>query len=100
MSKSFDNGMICASEQSVIVDREIKDDFERLMKEAGCYFLTEEETNRLRDTMFLKKRWCVKLCNSWTIPIQNSWRSRNRGTKGYKSISTKRKWSGNRISIF
>ena len=56
MSKSFDNGMICASEQSVIVDREIKDEFERLMKEAGCYFLTEEETNRLRDTMFLKEK--------------------------------------------
>lgn len=52
MSKSFDNGMICASEQSVIVEREIHDEFERLMKEAGCYFLSEEETNRLRETMF------------------------------------------------
>ena len=30
MSKSFDNGMICASEQSVIVDREIKDEFENV----------------------------------------------------------------------
>ena len=56
MSKSFDNGMICASEQSVIVDREIKDEFENLMKEAGCYFLSDEETNRLRDTMFLKEK--------------------------------------------
>ena len=52
MSKSFDNGMICASEQSVIVEREIHDEFEKLMKEAGCYFLSEEETNRLRETMF------------------------------------------------
>ncbi len=56
MSKSFDNGMICASEQSVIVDREIKDEFEKLMKEAGCYFLSEDETNKLRDTMFLKEK--------------------------------------------
>ena len=56
MSKSFDNGMICASEQSVIVDREVKDEFEKLMKEAGCYFLSDEETNRLRDTMFLKEK--------------------------------------------
>ena len=47
LSKSFDNGMICASEQSVIVDREIKDEFERLMREAGCYFLTADETEKL-----------------------------------------------------
>ena len=33
MSKSFDNGMICASEQAVIVDEEIAFDFEALMKE-------------------------------------------------------------------
>ena len=52
MSKAFDNGMICASEQSVIVDREIHDEFERLMKQDGCYFLNEEETNRLRSSMF------------------------------------------------
>ena len=56
LSKSFDNGMICASEQSVIVDEEIKDEFENLMKKAGCYFLSEEETNRLRDTMFIKEK--------------------------------------------
>ena len=52
MSKSFDNGMICASEQSVIVDEEIHEDFEKLMKEAGCYFLSQEETNMLREKMF------------------------------------------------
>ena len=52
MSKAFDNGMICASEQSVIVDREIHEEFERLMKQDGCYFLNEEETNRLRSSMF------------------------------------------------
>ena len=46
LSKSFDNGMICASEQSVIVNEEIKEEFENLMKKAGCYFLSEEETNR------------------------------------------------------
>ena len=56
LSKSFDNGMICASEQSVIVDRDIKDEFEALMKDAGCYFLSDEETKKLRDTMFLKEK--------------------------------------------
>ena len=52
MSKSFDNGMICASEQSVIVDKEIHEEFEKLMKEAGCCFLNAEETKKLREKMF------------------------------------------------
>ena len=58
LSKSFDNGMICASEQSVIVDDEIHDEFEELMKEAGCYFLSEDETNRLRNSMFIEEKGC------------------------------------------
>ena len=59
LSKSFDNGMICASEQSVIVDREIKDEFERLMKQAGCYFMTAEETDRLKGSMFIEEKGCA-----------------------------------------
>ena len=55
MSKSFDNGMICASEQSVLVDKEIHEEFEKLMKEAGCYFVYEEEKKKLQDTMFDKE---------------------------------------------
>ena len=74
MSKSFDNGMICASEQSVIVDKEIHEEFERLMKEAGCYFMSQDETNTLRNSM--KK------------PISNSKRCRNRSSNRYKSISS------------
>ena len=52
MSKSFDNGMICASEQAVIVDEDIAWDFETLMKEAGCYFVSKEEKERLEKAMF------------------------------------------------
>ncbi len=52
LSKSFDNGMICASEQSVIVDKEISVDFESLMIENGCYFLTPREKTKLQDYMF------------------------------------------------
>ena len=52
MSKSFDNGMICASEQAIIVDEDIAWDFETLMKEAGCYFVSEEEKERLEKAMF------------------------------------------------
>ena len=55
MSKSFDNGMICASEQAVIVDREISSEFEELMKNAECYFVTEEEKRLLENYMFTKE---------------------------------------------
>ncbi|MBC8546728.1 bifunctional acetaldehyde-CoA/alcohol dehydrogenase [Clostridiaceae bacterium NSJ-31] len=47
MSKTFDNGMICASEQAVIVDKEIKAQFEQYMKANNCYFLNAEETEKL-----------------------------------------------------
>lgn len=47
LSKTFDNGMICASEQSVIVDKEISKDFEKLMKENSCYFLNKDEKDKL-----------------------------------------------------
>lgn len=52
LSKSFDNGMICASEQSVIVDKEVSKDVEKLMKEAGCYFANKEEKEKLKNSMF------------------------------------------------
>ncbi len=58
LSKSFDNGMICASEQSVIVDKEIHEEFEKLMKEAGCFFLSAEQTQKLRDSMFITEKGC------------------------------------------
>ncbi len=59
LSKSFDNGMICASEQSVIIDREIKDEFEKLMKEAGCYFLNAKQTKALKGSMFVESKGCA-----------------------------------------
>ncbi len=52
LSKSFDNGMICASEQAVLVDKEIYQEFEKLMREAGCYFVSEEEKEKLKNSMF------------------------------------------------
>lgn len=47
ISKTFDNGMICASEQAAIVDREISEDFERIMTENGCVFLNPEEIEKV-----------------------------------------------------
>ena len=52
MSKSFDNGMICASEQAVIVDSEIAEEFEKQMKEVNCYFVNDEEREKLKAVMF------------------------------------------------
>ena len=54
MSKAFDNGMICASEQAVIIDKEIQKRFEELMKKAGCYFVNKEEKEKLANGMFEK----------------------------------------------
>ena len=54
LSKAFDNGMICASEQAVLVDRDIYEEFEKLMKEDGCYFVSPEEKNKLQESMFEK----------------------------------------------
>ncbi len=52
LSKSFDNGMICASEQAVLVDKEIYEKFEELMRNAGCYFVNPEEKEMLQKSMF------------------------------------------------
>lgn len=49
LSKTFDNGMICASEQAVIVDREIQKPFEAFMKANNCYFLNADETKKVSD---------------------------------------------------
>lgn len=59
LSKTFDNGMICASEQSVIVDKEIKDEFEDYMKLNNCYFLTDEEVNLLTESCINREKGCA-----------------------------------------
>ena len=52
-SKTFDNGMICASEQSVIVMDSIYDKVKAEFEARGCYFLNEEETDKLRNTILI-----------------------------------------------
>ena len=52
MSKSFDNGMICASEQAIIVDKEIYDDVKSEMQKYGVYFATKAEKKKLEAFMF------------------------------------------------
>ena len=52
-SKTFDNGMICASEQSVIVDDSIYDQVKAEFIKTGCYVLTLEETEKVRKTILI-----------------------------------------------
>ncbi|WP_195282599.1 bifunctional acetaldehyde-CoA/alcohol dehydrogenase [Harryflintia acetispora] len=49
LSKTFDNGMICASEQAAIVDKEIAPQFEKIMTYYGCYFLKGDEVKKVSD---------------------------------------------------
>ena len=52
-SKTFDNGMICASEQSVIVLESIYDAVKQEFQKRGCYFLSPEETEQIRKTILI-----------------------------------------------
>ena len=52
-SKTFDNGMICASEQSVIVLDEIYNDVKKEFIKRGCYILNEEECDKVRKTIII-----------------------------------------------
>ena len=52
-SKTFDNGMICASEQSVIVLENIYDAVKEEFANRGCYFLNPEETEKVRKTIII-----------------------------------------------
>jgi len=52
-SKTFDNGMICASEQSVIVLDGVYKEVKKEFAKRGCYFLNEEETEKVRKTIII-----------------------------------------------
>ena len=47
LSKTFDNGTICASEQAIVVDERIKDAVEERLKSQGAYFLAPEEVAKV-----------------------------------------------------
>ena len=52
-SKTFDNGMICASEQSVIVLDDVYEEVKKEFATRGCYFLNKEETEKVRKTIII-----------------------------------------------
>ena len=52
-SKTFDNGMICASEQSVTVLADIYDEVKKEFAARGCYFLKDDEIDKVRKTILI-----------------------------------------------
>ena len=60
-SKTFDNGMICASEQSCIVDKKIYNEVKKEFKKRGCYFLSESEKEKVRKTIIINKELNAKI---------------------------------------
>lgn len=59
LSKSFDNGMICASEQAVILEEPIYDEAIAFMKSHNCYFTTPEETRKLESVVISNETGAV-----------------------------------------
>jgi len=60
-SKTFDNGMICASEQSVVVLASIYDKVKAEFIKRGCYFLNPEETEKVRKTIIVNHALNAKI---------------------------------------
>ena len=68
-SKTFDNGMICASEQSVIVLDKVYDAVRAEFAARGCYFLDEEEKDKLRATILVNGNLNAKIVRQSAVKI-------------------------------
>ena len=68
-SKTFDNGMICASEQSVIVADSIYNKVKKEFADRGCYFLTKDETEKVRKTIIINGALNAKIVGQKAVTI-------------------------------
>ena len=68
-SKTFDNGMICASEQSVIVDKTIYDEVKNEFLARGCYFLKDDEKEKVRKTIIINGSLNAKIVGQKPVTI-------------------------------
>ena len=68
-SKTFDNGMICASEQSVIVDEKIYDAVKKEFSDRGCYFLKGKELDLVRKTIIINGSLNAKIVGQSAFKI-------------------------------
>ena len=68
-SKTFDNGMICATEQTLIVDKTIYKEVKAELKARGCYFLNDEQADKLRHTMIINGALNAKVVGQRPVTI-------------------------------
>ena len=68
-SKTFDNGMICATEQTVIADAAIYDAVKAEFQKRGCYFLNAEEADKIRATMLINGALNAKIVGQRPVTI-------------------------------
>ena len=68
-SKTFDNGMICASEQAVLVSDKIYDTVRAEFEKRGCYFLNEEEIEKVRKTIIINGALNAKIVGQLPVTI-------------------------------
>ncbi|MBR4411979.1 MAG: bifunctional acetaldehyde-CoA/alcohol dehydrogenase, partial [Lachnospiraceae bacterium] len=68
-SKTFNNGMICASEQSVIVDSKIYTKVKKEFKDRGCYFLKADEIDKVRKTILINGALNAKIVGQTAFKI-------------------------------
>ena len=68
-SKTFDNGMICASEQSVIVEKKIYAKVKKEFKARGCYFLKDDEIDKVRKTIIINGSLNAKIVGQKPVTI-------------------------------
>ncbi|HCR72966.1 MAG TPA: bifunctional acetaldehyde-CoA/alcohol dehydrogenase, partial [Ruminococcus sp.] len=68
-SKTFDNGMICATEQTVIADKTIYDAVKDEFIKRGCYFLNDEEKDKIRKTMLINGALNAKIVGQRPVTI-------------------------------
>ncbi|MEE3309469.1 bifunctional acetaldehyde-CoA/alcohol dehydrogenase [Sharpea azabuensis] len=64
LSKTFDNGMICASEQNVIVDKEIYNEFKKELGRYHVYYANAEEKKKLENFMFGAEAYSENVANA------------------------------------
>ncbi|MBR6517944.1 MAG: bifunctional acetaldehyde-CoA/alcohol dehydrogenase [Bacilli bacterium] len=70
-SKTFDNGMICASEQSVLVMNDIYKEVKKELIKRGCHFLTKEELRKVRKTIIINGSLNAKIVGQSAYTIAN-----------------------------
>ena len=70
-SKTFDNGMICASEQSVLVMNDIYKEVKKEFIKRGCHFLTKEELRKVRKTIIINGSLNAKIVGQSAYTIAN-----------------------------